>query len=262
MRIATVQFEVGSDAEANAGTARTRVRKAAQQGADLVVLPEIWNVGYFDFDAYAEKAEPIDGPTMTELRELAAELGIYLHTGSIVEEDGEDLYNTSGLVSPDGELLDTYRKVHLFGYESQESRLLTPGDRIVAIDTDVGTVGLSTCFDLRFPELYRALVDRGVELLLVTSAWPDARVEHWQMLNRVRAIESQTFLAAANLTGTNDGVELAGQSLIVDPWGVPLANAGTGERTAYADVDPSEVQSIRAEFPILGDRRIDGSYSL
>jgi predicted amidohydrolase len=262
MHIATVQLEVGPEIEANRATAEARIREAAENGADLVVLPEIWNVGYFHFDAYAEKAEALDGPTMTNLRRLADERDIHLHTGSIVEEDGNDLYNTSALIAPDGELLDTYRKVHLFGYESQESRLLTPGDRIVAVETDVGTVGLTTCFDFRFPELYRALVDEGVELLLITSAWPDARVEHWQLFSRVRAIESQTFLAAANLTGTNDGVELAGQSVIVDPWGIPLANAGTGERTAYAEVDLSEVSTVREDFPILGDRRIEADYSL
>ena len=262
MRIGTVQFEATADTDANLGTAEARIRSAVEDGVDLVVLPEIWNIGYFNFEEYAAGAEPIDGPTMTRLQSLADELDIYLHTGSIVEADGDDLYNTSALVSADGELLDIYRKVHLFGYESEESQLLTPGDRIVTVETAFGTAGLTTCYDLRFPELYRALVDQGADLLLITSAWPDARVEHWQFLNRVRAIESQTFLAAANLTGTNEGVALAGQSLIVDPWGIPLANAGTGERTATADIDLGDVPDVREDFPILGDRRIAADYSL
>lgn len=262
MRVATVQFEAASDPDTNVATAESRIRDAAADGADLVVLPEIWNVGYFAFDQYASQAEPIDGPTMTRLRELADELDIHLHTGSIVEHDGDDLYNTSGLVDPSGELLDTYRKIHLFGYESEESQLLTPGERIVAVDTVLGTFGLTTCYDLRFPELYRALADAGVEMLLITSAWPNARLEHWLVLNRVRALENQVFLSAANLAGTNNGVELAGQSLVVDPWGVPIANAGTGERTSTIDVDLTEVEAIREAFPAVGDRQLELSVSL
>lgn len=257
MRVATVQFEVGADVDANLTTAESRIREAADAGADLVVLPEIWNVGYFAFDEYGSKAEPIDGPTMTRLGELADELGIYLHTGSIVERDGDNLYNTSGLIDPNGELLDTYRKIHLFGYESEESRLLTRGERIVAIETSLGTVGLTTCYDLRFPELYRALADAGVELFLITSAWPNARLEHWLLLNRIRALENQVFLAAANLCGSNNGVELAGQSLVVDPWGVPIANAGSGERTAFAEIDLGEVSSTRETFPAFADRQLE-----
>ena len=260
MHVGTVQFEAGPDVDENVERAEARIREAAGDGADLVVLPEIWNVGYFDFEGYDAGAEPIDGPTMTRLRDLAAELGIHLHTGSVVERDGDDLYNTCGLVDPDGELLDTYRKVHLFGYESRESQLLTPGERVVAIDTDIGTFGLTTCYDLRFPELYRALADRGVDMLLITSAWPNARLEHWLLLNRVRALENQVFLAAANLAGTNNGVELAGQSLVVDPWGVPIANAGTGERTAIADVDLARVGGVREDFPAFADRQLELAY--
>ena len=262
MRIATVQFEAGSDKEVNVESALDRIAAAAEDGADLLVLPEIWNVGYFAFEEYESGAEPLDGPTMERLREAAIEHGIYLHTGSIVERDGEDLHNTSALIDPNGELLDSYRKVHLFGYESEESRLLTAGGRIVAIDTGFGTVGLTTCYDLRFPELYRALIEEGVSLLLVTSAWPNARAEHWLLFNRIRAIENQVFLAAANLAGTNGGVSLAGRSLVVDPWGTALANAGLGKRTATADVDLERVPEIREEFPILGDRRLEADFSL
>ena len=268
MRVAAVQFEAGPDVDENVERMVGRVREAADRGADLVVLPEIWNVGYFAFEAYEAGAEPVEGPSMSRLRDLADELGIYLHTGSIVERDeavdgGENgLCNTSGLVGPTGALIDTYRKVHLFGYGSEEQAILTPGERIVTVETDLGTVGLSTCYDLRFPELYRAMVEEGVEVFLVASAWPNARLEHWQLLTRTRAIESQAFLVAANLAGTNEGVELAGQSVIVDPWGVPVANAGRGERTAMAEVDLDDVRAAREEFPSLADRRIDAEYGL
>ncbi len=262
MRLAAVQVEVGSDVDQNVDQTVDRVREAARRGADLIVLPEIWNVGYFAFDQYRDHAESVDGPTMSRLRELAAALDVYLHTGSIVEVDGGDYYNTSGLIGPDGELLDTYRKIHLFGYGSEEQRLLTSGDRVTAVDTAVGTIGLTTCYDLRFPELYRTLLDRGVELLAVTSAWPIARLDHWELLTRTRALESQAVLVAANLTGTNAGVDLAGRSRVVDPTGVPVADAGTGSRTAIADIDLASVSRERAEFPVLQDRRFDVEYSL
>jgi predicted amidohydrolase len=261
MKLALVQFEPEAGTAANVETAASYVEAAATDGADLVLLPEIWNVGYFAFDAYEAEAEPIDGPTATRMGELAAEHGIHLHAGSIVErgEDG-DLYNTSLLFGPDGSLLDVYRKMHLFGYESEESKLLTPGERVVTVDTEFGTVGMTTCYDLRFPELYRALRDDGADLFLITSAWPQARLDHWRLLNRARAVEEQVFLAAANLTGTNGGVELGGNSLLVDPWGVPRANAGGEAGVTTATVDLDAIERVREEFPALGDRRIDLSY--
>lgn len=255
MRIATIQFDVEDDPDQNVRRAERRICDAAAEGADLVILPEIWNVGYFSFDRYENAAESIDGPTTTRLRETAADLGIYLHGGSIIERRGDDLYNTSLFIGPDGELLDTYRKMHLFGYDSQETQLLTPGEHIVTVDTEFGTVGMTTCYDLRFPELYRALIEDGAELFLITSAWPNARLEHWILLNRIRALENQVFLAAANLGGEHAGVQLAGQSMVVDPWGIPIANAGTDDQTAFADIDLDDVDETREEFPAFHDRR-------
>ncbi|RYJ19568.1 carbon-nitrogen family hydrolase [Halogeometricum borinquense] len=262
MNVAAVQLTAEESVEANVERAVSRVRDAAKRGAELVVLPEMWNVGYFAFDAYDDAAEPLDGPTATRLAELADELDIHLHGGSIVERDGDDLYNTSLLFDPAGERIASYRKIHLFGYESEESTILTPGEEVCAVETDLGTVGLTTCYDLRFPELYRQLVERGVELLLVTSAWPAARSDHWHLLTRTRAVENQLFLVAANLTGTNRGVELGGQSVVVDPWGIQRANAGNGDRTVTAEIDRETVEEVRAEFPALHDRRFRGDYTI
>lgn len=262
MQIAVVQFEPGSEVDGNRNRAENHIREAVRRGAELVVLPEIWNVGYFAFEQYRSKAESIDGPTITHLRELAAELEVYLHTGSIVERDGEQLYNTSALIGPKGNILDTYRKLHLFGYESEERQLLTPGERIVAVDTAFGTVGMATCYDLRFPELFRALLESGVELLLVTSAWPAARLEHWQLLTRTRAMENQMLLAAANLAGEHAGVELAGRSCVVDPTGILRADAGVDSGSAVVDVDLSAVENVRTAFPVLEERRIDPEYTI
>ena len=159
-------------------------------------------------------------------------------------------------------MLGTYRKVHLFGYGSEEQALLGAGERVVTVETDLGTIGLSTCYDLRYPESYRMMVDAGAEVFLVASAWPNARLEHWQLLTRTRALERQAFLVAANLAGANAGVDLAGRSVVVDPWGVPVADAGRGERTAVADVDLDDDRAAREEFPALADRRIDADYGL
>jgi predicted amidohydrolase len=256
-RIGLVQQSAGGDVADNRERAAAHVREAAEAGASLVVLPEIWNVGYFAFDEYDRKAEPLDGPTVEAMAGLADEYGVYVHAGSIVERDGDDLYNASVLVDADGEVAAVYRKVHLFGYESDEQRLLTPGEEAVTADTSFGTVGMATCYDLRFPELFREMAAAGARLVLVTSAWPNARLDHWQLLTRTRALENQSYLAAANLTGDNEGVELAGHSVVVDPWGVTRVDAGTGEGVTLADVDLETVAESRSSFPALADRRIE-----
>lgn len=262
MRVAAVQFDSGPSVDENVDRMLACVDAAAADGADLVVLPEVWNVGYFSFDGYEAGAEPVDGPTVGRLADAAASHGIYLHAGSVVERDDGSLYNTSALLSPDGEVLDAYRKVHLFGYGSRERALLSPGGRIVTVETDLGTVGLSTCYDLRFPELYRAMVDDGAVLFLVASAWPAERLDHWRLLTRARAVESQAGLVAANLAGTNAGVDLAGHSVLVGPWGDVLAEAGTDETVLSVDLDLADVERVRAEFPALSDRRLDLVYDL
>ncbi|WP_144906301.1 carbon-nitrogen family hydrolase [Halobellus captivus] len=261
MQVAAVQLLARSDPESNRERAESWIRAAAAEGADLVVLPELWPVGYFAFDAYRDAAESIPGPTTDWLAALADELSIHLHGGSLVERDDDggsdaNLYNTSVLFGPDGGLLCTYRKVHLFGYDSEESALLSPGSEACAVETDLGTVGLTTCYDLRFPELYRSLVDSGVEILLVTSAWPRERMDHWHLFTRTRAVENQSILVAANLTGSICDVELGGESVVVDPWGVERANAGRGERTVHTTVDLDEVRETRESFPALADRRL------
>ena len=259
MNVAVVQLPARNEPDANLERAVSEVSAAAADGADLVVLPEMWPVGYFAFDAYRDAAESVPGPTTDRLAALADDLSIHLHGGSLVERDGDgsdaDLYNTSVLFGPDGTLLDAYRKIHLFGYESKESELLTPGAEPCAVETDLGTVGLTTCYDLRFPELYRSLVESGVEILLVTSAWPRERIDHWHLFARTRAVENQAFLVAANLVGSIDCVDLGGESVVVDPWGVERTNAGIVAGRAHAAVDLDEVHETRASFPALADRR-------
>jgi predicted amidohydrolase len=232
------------------------VREAAA-GSDLVVLPELWTPGYFAFDRYEDRAEPLDGPLLTRLRRWAAETGTHLHVGSVLERgDGDRLHNTAVLLGPSGEVELAYRKVHVFGYESLESTLLTPGERADVARTSLAAVGTSTCYDLRFPELYRQLVDRGAELIVVPAAWPAARLEHWRLFTRARAVENQVFLVACNAGGTQGEVVLGGHSVVVDPWGRVLGEAGTGEEILRVEIDLAEVARIRQEFPVLDDRRV------
>jgi predicted amidohydrolase len=253
IRVASLQLEV-SAAEPKA----ERVDRVAREieslaGADLVLLPEIWNVGYFNFARYADEAEPLDGPTIERLADAARAAGTWLLAGSIVEASEGDLFNTSVLLDRAGAVRASYRKIHLFGYGSREQELLTRGAAPTVVGTELGTVGLATCYDLRFPELFRAMVDGGAELFLVTSAWPYPRVEAWTMLNRVRAHENLAWLISANCAG-GDPVPCCGRSMVVDPWGTAVAAAGDRPAVVVAEIDPGAAVAARADFPALRDR--------
>jgi predicted amidohydrolase len=224
------------------------------EGVDLIVLPEIWNVGYFNFDRYVEEAEELDGPTITRMSEAARAVGAYVMAGSIVERDEDRLFNTSVLLDPDGAVVGTYRKIHLFGYGSREPDVLTRGDQVSVMDTAFGRIGLATCYDLRFPELFRAMVDGGAELFIVPSAWPYPRVEAWTVLNRARAIENQAWLISANCTGSLGGLAYCGRSVIVDPWGTTVAAGGDRPSVVTGEIDIDVARTARATFPALRDR--------
>jgi predicted amidohydrolase len=255
MRVVSIQMEIGDRTKAeNLARAEGLIRRAV--GADLVLLPEIWNVGYFSFDKYAAEAEPLEGETVARLRAAARAANAYLFGGSFVERGPRGLHNTSVLIDPTGDVLGVYRKMHLFGYTSDEAKLLTPGDEVVVAKAPFGTVGLSTCYDLRFPELYRRQALAGAQLFLVASGWPYPRLEAWQILNRTRAIENQAFLASSNCVGVNRGRQFCGHSMIVDPWGTVLAGGGDDECLVAAEVDLAAVEEARTRFPAFTDRRL------
>ncbi|RKD97730.1 carbon-nitrogen family hydrolase [Halopiger aswanensis] len=266
--LAQIQIEAGR-VEENVERAVSAIERAAARGAELVALPELFNVGYFAFDRYARLSEPFDGETFGRLREAAAEHDVAVLAGSIVEDlaatetvptpaDG-GLANTAALFDADGDLQLVYRKHHLFGYQSAESELLVPGERLETATIGGVTIGVTTCYDLRFPELYRRLIDEGAELVLVPSAWPYPRIEHWETLSRARAIENQCYVATINGAGTfdtDDGeTTLLGRSTVYDPWGVSLASSGDAPALVAADVDRETVADVRTEFPALRDRR-------
>jgi predicted amidohydrolase len=254
----------GADAAANRRTAERLVRRAASAGAGLVVLPETWNL-MAGPAAVVAGAEPLDGPSLGLVAGLAAELGVAIVAGSIGERsgDGQRARNTSVAFGPDGAVAGIYRKLHLFDVEVdgrayRESATVAPGDGVCVADVGPLRVGMSICYDLRFPELYRRLVDLGATAVAIPSAFT-ARTgrDHWDVLVRARAIENQVFVLAAGQVGRHpDGSESYGHSMIVDPWGVVLARAGDGEGIAVADLDLHRLAEIRAQLPALAHRRL------
>ena len=264
MRAAAVQLTSTPDRDRNLEAADRLTREAAARGAELVVLPEKWSAYGAPRDIVAG-AEPLDGPALTWARGAARELGIDLVAGSIAEhvEGAERGANTSVHIGPDGEDRAVYRKIHMFDVEVggrvyRESDIEAPGDEPVLSETADGVgLGLSICYDLRFPELYRLLAVEGAKILAVASAFTLATTrEHWEVLLRARAIEDQCFVVAANQVGEHvPGMHTGGRSMIVDPWGVVLAQAPDAESVAVADLDLGRLDDIRAKLPSLANRR-------
>ncbi len=255
MKIALVQ--VASPDTESRGDRIDRVEKILRSidGAELIVLPELWSAGYFHFDDYAILAETLSGPTVSMCSRVAKDLGVHLHLGSIIEagEDGQ-LSNTSILLGPDGSVVHTYRKIHVFGYKSKEASLLTAGAALPVVQLPFGATAGITCYDLRFPGLWMELSTRGAEVVIVPAAWPAARREHWRLLTTARALEYQIFVIACNAAGTQEGVELGGHSRVVDPAGNVLAETAAGESVLMVDIDPQQVGIVRNEFPVINDR--------
>jgi len=265
MKLALAQLDIDAGAvSTNRARALEAIAAAADRGADMVALPELWNVGFFAFDRYDDLAEPLDGPTFTAISEAAAEHSIGVLAGSIVEDLSktdadtpaeEGLANTTAFFDRNGARIATYRKHHLFGYESAEAQLLVPGDSLGVAEFEGFTVGMTTCYDLRFPELYRRLLDRDVTLVLVPSAWPYPRVEHWKELPKARAIENLFYVATINGAATFEAATLLGRSTVYDPWGTELASSGDEPTLVVTDIDPERVETVREEFPAIEDRR-------
>ncbi len=272
LRVALIQLGYGDDEPVPERVQRVAALVRAQAGHDLVVLPELWAPGGFAYRDWVRRGEQVDGPTATAMAAAARDAGVVLHAGSIIEtaapgahrgEQGRGQWNTSLLFGPDGALLATYRKVHRFGFGSGEPLLLEAGTDIVTVTVprpatggaDV-RLGLATCYDVRFPELFRRLLDDGAEVVALPAAWPAARVGHWTLLGRARAIENQTPLLACNTAGTHSRHLMGGRSQVVGADGAVLAEAGAGEQVLSVEVDVDGLPALRAGFPVLADRRL------
>jgi nitrilase len=266
VRIALCQTNCGEDAAANEEQVFGLLGRAAREGPDIVALPEVWPL-QGSATLIRGAAEPVPGPRTERLGAFAREHRVWLHGGSVLERDGEHVFNTSVLFDRDGVPVATYRKVHLFDADppgavpSRESAVFSAGDQVVTVETEFGRVGLSICYDVRFPELYRALAVQGATILFVPSAFRyETGVDHWSSLLRARAIEDQAFVVAAAQWGTwgPEGRERRnfGHSLVADPWGRVIAEALDGVGVTVAELDLAEVGRVREMLPALRHRRL------
>ena len=220
---------------------------------ELIILPELWNTGFFSFRDYYDNSEGENGITISALSEKAKKKSCYICTGSIIEKDGEDYFNTSFLLDPDGKTIAKYRKIHLFG---DEARFLKRGNKVTACETDFGVVGLSICYDLRFPELYRKLTKKGAQILLNSSAWPAERLEHWRMIIPVRALENQAVAVFCACAGENHGIRFTGHSMAINSDGTIIQEAPANGEALTFDIDMEKNMLFRKIFPVLKDRVI------
>jgi predicted amidohydrolase len=264
VRVACVQLNAVNEKDDNIERAERLVAQAAATGADLVMLPEKWT-GIGPPDVIRAVAESLDdGAATLAMRDWAKRHGITLHGGSIVErrEGREKLSNTSVVIDPAGEIVAVYRKIHLFdvqvgGHVYRESETEEPGDQLVRTEVEGWKLGLTICYDLRFPELYRLLALEGCEALAVPAAFTlYTGKDHWEPLLRARAIENQCFVLAANQWGSyRDGKAAYGRSMIVDPWGVVVAQAPDGDGVISAELDRERIADVRRRIPALANRQ-------
>ena len=267
MRAAILQMTSGIDPAANAAAIVEAVGHAAGEGAEMLFTPEM--AGYLDRNR-ARAADTLrseaDDPVLAAAREAAARHGLWVHLGSLpLKEEGGDgrWVNRSFVIDGKGEIRARYDKIHLFdvdlatGESWRESAVYRPGEKVVAVETPWGRIGLSVCYDLRFPDLYRALTNAGATMLLVPAAFTVPTGEaHWHVLLRARAIEAGCFVIAPAQTGQHeDGRETYGHSLVIDPWGEVLLDMGEQAGLALADIDLSRVEDVRGRVPAIANRR-------
>lgn len=246
-------FEFGQP-EANFDRARLQVAEAAALGSDLVLLPELWASGY-DLANWGKYATPLDVGLFECLSRLARERNICIGSSLLEARDGQ-AYNTFVLYGKDGDTLGLYRKVHRFRL-LQEEKWLGAGSELVLAETPWGRFGLATCYDLRFPEMFRPYAMGGARMTLIVAEWPERRVSHWNKLLQARAIENQMFVAGVNKVGISQGVKLGGGSAVIDPWGEPLVAGEDEEVLLTARIDLKEADKARSHIPVIQDRRPD-----
>ena len=256
IKISLGQMDVKfGDPDANLATVTRMTEEAKRLGSDAIIFPELWSTGY-DLTRAGNYASDLTSGLFADLSTLAARTGIHL-LGSTLSLLGENRFgNTLTVFSSEGKLLADYSKIHLFRL-MEEEKYLTAGDNPVLVDLPFARAGLAICYDLRFPELFREYALAGAGMVFLPAEWPHPRLSHWQTLVRARAIENQIFMVAVNRVGRDASNEFFGHSMVVDPWGEILAEAGEGEELITVELDPLKVQEARRKIPILQDRRPD-----
>lgn len=261
--VAVGQWPVAREKEPNIERAERFLAEAARAGAALCVLPEMFQTPY-ELEAMRAGAEEEDGPTLSRLRASAARFGLHVVAGSFAERRGDAIYNSSFVLGPSGEILGVHRKIHLFDVALEdvtveESRVFSPGREPLALELPFCRLGVAICYDVRFPALFRHFEARGVEVVAVPAAFSRTTGRaHWHPILRARAIESQVYLAAASPAPDEaSGYVAYGHSLVVDPWGDVLAEAGEGEEGIAAHLSAARLEKVRRELPLLRHRRED-----
>ncbi|WP_413544392.1 carbon-nitrogen family hydrolase [Citricoccus nitrophenolicus] len=265
LEVAAVQVKFDSAESPEGRISRVEDLMSDVVDADLIVLPELWFHGAFSFDSWRQNAVTLDSSVLSRLSKVARDQEVWLHAGSFVQtvhtNSDSDMWNTSVLFDASGTQHTTYKKIHRFGFTEGEPTLVEAGDEPVTavVQTDTGTAvtGLTTCYDLRFPELYRYMLKAGTALHVVPAAWPLSRVPHWEVLGRARAIENQAYVVQCNMAGMDHQTEYGGHSQIVDPNGEILAQAGVEEAVIQARLDFDRLAEVRRSFPVLQDQRAD-----
>ncbi len=219
---------------------------------DVVLLPELWNAGAFNLDTCREIAQSIDGRLPTALSAKARQHRMWIHGGSFTERDGDHLFNTSVVFNDSGDLVAKYRKVHVFTY-AREQDTMTPGEEYVVVETPLGLTGLATCYDARFPEMFRAMREAGAQAFLIPSGWPTKRIGQWNALLPARAVENQAWVIANNQVGQQGSHVLGGNSAVIDPMGMVRALAADTEEIFTVDIDSELANEWRSEFPAAND---------
>ena len=265
IKIGLVQMNTQDKKQENIASAEKMIVELANKGAQLIMLPE-----YFNFlgpdELKHENAEPVDGSeSLAMIQRKARELKVHIHIGSYLEKAGDQVYNTGVVFGPAGEVVAKYRKIHLFdvvvpgGIEYLESKTITPGDEVVTFRIGDINFGMSTCYDLRFPELFRRLADNGVQVILVPAAFTlQTGRDHWELLLRARAVENLCWVAAVGQWGPSPPDHICyGRSMVINPWGIVVAKAPDGINTLMAEIDLGILNKTRTSFPALNHRRKD-----
>ena len=264
LKLALVQMPVGHDKAANVALACSKIAEAARMGAEMIVLPEMFNCPYSN-DFFRSYAEPQGGDTWGAMSACARENRVLLVAGSMPELDGERVYNTSFVFDRRGEQIARHRKMHLFdidvvgGQKFRESDTFSPGDEVTVFDSEFGVMGLCVCFDIRFPELARLMALKGAQVIIAPAAFNmTTGPAHWELLFRLRAVDNQLFTIGVAPARDENGVYVSyGNSIVCSPWGEVLYRAGAGETTLIAELDLSLNASIRAQLPLLSALRND-----
>lgn len=251
LALAQAEFKLGQP-DQNDAIASRMAKQAAEQGADLLLLPELWASGY-DLARCEQYASPITSGWFARMASAAAEYGLVLG-GSLIESEGGRYFNTFALFDEQGSLLAAYRKIHLFQLLKEEDHFQA-GTELVCLDYKTTRIGLATCYDLRFPELFRGQAAAGAELILLAAEWPEKRIKHWSLLLQARAVENQCYVAAVNKVGLSQGEKLGGASSVVGPLGEILVEGGDQEALLLAEIDLDQVKKVRRWMPVLQDRK-------